>query len=87
MIEQKLDEVLTRIKTMLLAKNAAYGNSAFKPISIFAKGNPIEQIDTRIDDKLNRIAHGHEYHGDDTIMDLIGYLILRIVVAEILEEV
>ena len=50
------------------------------------RGNPIEQIDVRIDDKLNRIKNGHEFHGEDTIKDLIGYLILRLVVTKILDD-
>lgn len=64
------------IGNMLIAKNKAYGNSVFEPIGIFAKTDWENQINTRIDDKLCRIAKGEEYPGDDTLMDLIGYLIL-----------
>lgn len=39
---------------MLLAKNAAYGNSALEPVRIFSKADPTEQIRVRIDDKLSR---------------------------------
>jgi len=81
-----LDEVLAEIRELLLSKNASYGNSALQPIGIFARGNSIEQIDVRIDDKLNRIKNGHEFHGEDTIKDLIGYLILRLVVTKILGQ-
>ena len=85
-ITSVLDEVLAEIRELLLSKNASYGNSALQPIGIFARGNPIEQIDVRIDDKLNRIKNGHEFHGEDTIKDLIGYLILRLVVTKLLEN-
>jgi len=85
-ITSVLDEVLAEIRELLLSKNASYGNSALQPIGIFARGNSIEQIDVRIDDKLNRIKNGHEFHGEDTIKDLIGYLILRLVVTKILGQ-
>ena len=64
------------IGNMLIHKNEAYGNSVFEPIGIFAKTDWENQINTRIDDKLCRISKGSEYPGDDTILDLIGYLIL-----------
>lgn len=67
----------------LCAKNRAYGNSAGAPIGIFAKrADPLLAMDVRIDDKINRLAKGGEYPGDDTIADLAGYLILRMIVAE-----
>jgi hypothetical protein len=64
------------IRKMLIKKNKAYGNSVFEPINIFSKTDWENQIRVRIDDKLNRLAKGNEYLGDDTILDLIGYLIL-----------
>jgi len=73
------EEIITECKdigTMLIAKNKAYGNSVFEPIGIFAKTDWENQINTRIDDKLSRVSRGSEYPGDDTILDLIGYLIL-----------
>jgi len=66
----------------LIEKNAAYGNASAEPIGVFAKRlNTLDQIDVRIDDKLNRLQKGHEYPGDDTIIDLAGYLILRMIIA------
>jgi len=67
------------IKALLLAKNAAYGDSAMLPVRIFSRADAVEQLLVRIDDKLSRVARGHEL-GDDTILDLIGYLILLRVV-------
>ena len=64
----------------LLDKNKAYGNSAAEPVRIFSKVDNIEQINIRIDDKLSRLARGNEYDGDDTELDLIGYLILKRVI-------
>jgi len=68
--------VCDSIKQMLLEKNKAYGDSAIDPVRIFSKSPVEEQIKVRIDDKLSRIARGNEFPGEDTIDDLIGYLIL-----------
>lgn len=64
------------VRDMLLAKNAAYGNSALEPLRLFSSADPSEQLRVRIDDKLSRIGRGNEYGDDDTILDLIGYLVL-----------
>ena len=61
---------------MLLEKNISYGNSALSPLSIFSNNNAGEQLDVRIDDKLNRIKNAEGYPGDNDIDDLIGYLVL-----------
>ena len=63
------------IKALLLARNAAYGNSALDPVRIFSRADTVEQLRVRIDDKLSRIARGASA-GEDVIADLIGYLIL-----------
>lgn len=72
----KLAAECDRIKAMLVEKNLAYGNSALDPVRVMSKADPVEQLLVRIDDKLSRIQRGHEYPGDDTITDLIGYLVL-----------
>lgn len=65
------------IRDTLLAKNAAYGNSALDPLRVFAAELDRDaQLRVRIDDKLSRIARGREHGADDTLLDLIGYLIL-----------
>jgi hypothetical protein len=65
------------IRDMLLAKNAAHGDSALSPRRIFSRADAIEQIKVRIDDKLSRIATmGPEPTIEDTVADLIGYLVL-----------
>ena len=67
------------LKAFLLAKNAAYGNSAAEPLRIFSRAGPVEQLLVRIDDKLSRIARGQEYGQDDTLKDLAGYIVLLMV--------
>lgn len=71
----KLEAYLWRLQAMLEAKNEAYGNSYAEPVRIFSQSSPLEQLLVRIDDKLSRISRGHEA-GEDTVRDLIGYLIL-----------
>lgn len=68
--------VCDEVKAMLLQKNAAYGDSALQPLRVFSRSDAQEQLLVRIDDKLSRIARGNEFNGDDTVLDLIGYLIL-----------
>lgn len=67
------------IARMLIEKNRQYGNSALNPVRIFSDAHPMDQLFVRVDDKLSRIKHGN--FGDigsaeDTIADIIGYLIL-----------
>ena len=75
--ERSLDDELAKIREMLVTKNKSYGNSALDPLRIFSKANTVEQLNVRIDDKISRIMQGGEYPGDDTELDLIGYLILK----------
>jgi hypothetical protein len=74
--QKQIREVCDEIKAFLIEKNISYGDSALEPIRIFSQADNVEQIFIRIDDKLSRISRGHEFVGDDTIDDLIGYLIL-----------
>lgn len=67
--------VCSEIATMLVRKNEAYGNSALDPVRIFSNASPVEQILVRIDDKLSRLQRGSAA-GEDTELDLIGYLVL-----------
>jgi hypothetical protein len=70
-------QVCDEVKALLLAKNKKYGNSALEPKRIFSKASTVEQLYVRIDDKLSRInTAGIQGEGEDTLLDLIGYLIL-----------
>jgi hypothetical protein len=75
-IIELIDSECENIKQMLIAKNQAYGNSFADPVRIFSKAEPEEGLNIRIDDKLSRIARGQNA-GEDAILDLIGYLILK----------
>jgi len=75
--EQQIRGVMQEITSLLLAKNAAYGDSALSPSNIFSKLTAVEAIKIRIDDKLKRIANkGVTDQTEDTVSDLIGYLVL-----------
>ena len=65
------------ITELLISKNTDYGNTALNPTNVFSKLNSREAICARIDDKLSRISNrGINDKTEDTIDDLIGYLLL-----------
>jgi hypothetical protein len=72
----EIENTCNEIKQLLLEKNRKYGDSALNPVRIFAKSDATEQLKVRIDDKLNRLKNLQEDETEDTITDLIGYLIL-----------
>ena len=75
--KKKIQQACDGIKALLVSKNEKYGNSALKPVTVFSKLNSAEAIKARIDDKLSRIANvGLDDATEDTLDDLIGYLIL-----------
>jgi len=73
----RLIDVTRGITELLMLKNKAYGNTALNPTNIFSKLNATEAICARIDDKLSRIGNKGLYdETEDTVDDLIGYLLL-----------
>jgi hypothetical protein len=76
-MRDKFERACDEICEMLILKNNKYGNSALEPTRIFSKASTTEQLLVRIDDKLSRIkTTGMEAPDEDTLNDLIGYLIL-----------
>lgn len=74
-VRQAIIDECDRVKELLLGKNSQYGNSALEPVRIFSQQTPDEQLKVRIDDKLCRILRGTN-DNEDTVGDIIGYLIL-----------
>lgn len=75
--QELIKEECDRIKKLLLLKSMEYGDSALHPVRIFSKVDSEEGIKVRIDDKLSRIAYtGGKTIKEDTLDDLIGYLVL-----------
>jgi hypothetical protein len=81
--QAKISEVCDEVKSMLIAKNKSYGDSALNPVRIFSTSNNVEQLHVRVDDKLSRISRGGSFVGDNDIDDLIGYLILLKIAREL----
>ncbi len=74
---KQVKKVTDDIFNLLVEKNKSYGNSATNPVRIFSKASTTEQIKVRIDDKLSRLLRGsEEIFNEDTINDLIGYLVI-----------
>jgi|TARA_R110002020_G_scaffold164988_1_gene352179 hypothetical protein len=74
-----ITEVGREVVMLLIEKNKAYGDTANHPPQIFSKLSAKEGILARIDDKLSRIkklGFEHPMKSEDTLKDLIGYLIL-----------
>ena len=69
--------ILDGILSMLEKKNTAYGDSALNPIRLFSRTDAVESLCVRIDDKINRIKNkGINVDTEDSVKDLIGYLVL-----------
>lgn len=79
---ERIHDKCMEIRELLLQKNLAYGDSALDPIRIFSQADASEQLRVRIDDKLSRLARGAMDEQEDTVLDLIGYLILLLVSQE-----
>jgi hypothetical protein len=73
--EETIAQVMDELKEMFIEKNLAYGDSLQNGLNVFSK-DPVSGILGRLDDKLNRIkAVGINEDTEDTIADLIGYLV------------
>jgi len=80
---EKLDIKIKEITDLLKSKNKAYGNSALNPANIFSQADAIDSLCARIDDKLMRIKNKGIYDAtEDTVNDLIGYLLLLLMAIE-----
>ena len=78
--EYQIKKYTNKIQEMLISKNKAYGSSALEPLNVFSKGRPSDSLCARIDDKLARIKNvGISDKTEDTIFDLVGYLILLMI--------
>jgi hypothetical protein len=84
---EKIERVGAEIISLLISKNADYGDSATSPISVFGDGDPIKSLCARIDDKISRIKQKGIYDKtEDTVKDLTGYLILLLIALRDQEE-
>lgn len=84
--ETDLDEILSDLRELMLAKNRKYGDSALTPKRIFSKANAVEQIKVRLDDKISRLASAQSDEDEDVETDLMGYLLLLKIAKKRLEK-
>lgn len=76
----KINEIMEAMKDLLLYKNRLYGNSALNPKQIFYKGDAVNSILIRLDDKLGRImANTDEKPRINDVADIIGYCTLLLI--------
>lgn len=79
-IQRMIEEECDKIKAFLLEKNKSYGSSSLDPIGIFADKHPLQNINSRIDDKISRIVRGDKFGDEDFVKaeeDITGYLIIK----------
>ena len=78
-VDELISEECLALERMLLLKNSTYNNSLHSEPPLFPIDS-ITGIQARINDKLNRIKQvGLTDETEDSVLDLIGYLIhLRI---------
>lgn len=86
-VQQLIQEECEFISAFLITKNKAYGDSVTDPVNIFAKSSPTEQLNVRIDDKIKRLLNSNKGAKsrvrEDTVLDLVGYLILKRVLTKL----
>mgnify|MGYP001616301021 CR=1 FL=1 len=85
-VQELIRQECEAVKEMLLVKNRKYGNSAMRPLGVFSKLHPREQINVRLDDKLKRLQSLQPDDQKDTKLDIIGYLILDRVLTKLEAE-
>lgn len=78
--QQKIIEITEAIRDLLLYKNQKYGDSSLSPKHIFYKGDAVNSILIRLDDKLGRImANTENTPRINDVADIIGYCTLLLI--------
>lgn len=78
--QHKIIEITNAMRDLLLYKNEKYGDSALKPKQIFYKGDAVNSILIRLDDKLGRIiANTDDTPRVNDVADIIGYCTLLLI--------
>ena len=78
--QQKIIAITGAMRDLLLYKNQKYGDSALSPKQIFYKGDAVNSILIRLDDKLGRImANTESTPRINDVADIIGYCTLLLI--------
>lgn len=85
--QSKIVEVMEAMKNLLLYKNMKYGDSALNPKKIFYKGDSVNSILIRLDDKLGRVISNMEDKPRvNDVADIIGYSALLLISMGVTKE-
>lgn len=78
--QEKIIAITEAMRDLLLYKNQKYGDSALQPKRVFYKGDAVNSILIRIDDKIGRImANTENTPRINDVADIIGYCTLLLI--------
>ena len=78
--QDKIIAITEAMRDLLLYKNQKYGDYALSPKQIFYKGDAVDSILIRLDDKLGRImANTENTPRINDVADIIGYCTLLLI--------
>ena len=78
--QEKIIAITGAMRDLLLYKNQKYGDSALHPKQIFYKGDAVNSILIRLDDKIGRImANTESAPRINDVADIIGYCTLLLI--------
>lgn len=78
--QQEICNIMDAMKDLLLYKNQKYGDSAINPNNIFYKGDSMNSILIRLDDKIGRIKSNPDTTPrTNDVADVIGYCTLLLI--------
>lgn len=79
-VQALIKEILDGMTELLVDKNRKYGNSALQPERIFYKGDSMNSILIRLNDKISRIKNNPDpVPRVNDCADIIGYLTLLLI--------
>ena len=78
--QEKIIALTGAMRDLLLYNNQKYGDSALQPKRVFYKGDAVNSILIRLDDKLGRImANTENTPRINDVADIIGYCTLLLI--------
>lgn len=78
--QEKIIAITGAMRDLLLYKNQKYGGSALHPKRVFYKGDAVNSILIRLDDKIGRImANTESAPRINDVADIIGYCTLLLI--------
>ena len=79
----RLHEKLEIIRSVLLERNEAHGESVFEPVRVFSAISPVARLAVRIDGDLARIKRGNtDPYNEDALFDLAAKIILLLILGD-----